>query len=128
MLLTRAQALRFEGSISEGTLRDEDVGGALVTLLDSIGEELSLGKTTDSPDFTMACVRWNGRKDKLLGEWERLSDPDSDCDFVGELVSEMFDLVNEALPAGFACESSEGDGASFGVWQVELIPEEGESA
>lgn len=126
MLLTRAQALRLEGSISEGSLRNEDVGGALVSLLDSIGEELSLGKTTDSADFTMACVRWNARKDKLLGEWERL--PDFDSEDAPELVFEMFDLVNEALPSGFECASSEGDGASFGVWRTELVSEEGESA
>lgn len=116
-LLSQQQAERLEGEFSSGTLRDEDVGGALVDLLDSIGEELALGKTTDPPERTMACVRWNARKDDLLGEWERCPDPDSDE--ASEMVSEMFDLVEEALPGGWQCGSADGDGASFGVWRVE---------
>lgn len=124
-LLSVRQAERLEGSISEGTLRNEDVGAALVSLLDSIGEELSIGKTTDSPAHTRACARWNARKDELAGEWERCADLDSEE--ASEMVSEAFDLVNEALPPGFTCEAAEGDGASFGVWRTEADEDEADA-
>lgn len=112
-LLTIAQAERLEGSFSEGTLRNEDVGGALVSLLDSIGEA-GIGC---APGTELAWCRWNARKDELAGEWERCADLDSEE--ASEMVSEMFSLVNDALPPGFTCEASEGDGASFGVWRME---------
>ena len=121
MLLSKKWAMAHVGTVSHYTLKSEDLGEAFASLLDEIGEELSLGKSADDPAWTMACARWNGRKDTLVGEWERESakGDEADDETMGEIVNEMFDLVSEALPEGFYFGSTEGDGADFGIWQTE---------
>ena len=104
-LLSVRQAERLEGSISEGTLRTEDLGESVFGLLSEIARKVrgANGKA------------WRERLAALLSDW-RSVDPDEDE--APEIVDDAFALVNEALPPGFVCEASEGDGASFGVWRA----------
>ena len=112
MILTKQELERDVGlgSFSIGTLRNEDIGNALLSLLDKIGEVILFGPAGTELERS----GWNGVKDTLLAEWEQFADPDSDQ--AHECVEEMWTLLEEALPEGFYAGSTEGDGADFGIW------------
>lgn len=120
-MLSTEHALGIVGTVSEGTLRTEDLGAALVSLLDDIGELLQHQAAriigAPSAEEVQAYVRWNGRKDDLLGEWERESaKEDADPEALSEMLDDMERLVEEALPEGFSLHTSEGDGAYLAIW------------
>lgn len=115
-MLSKEAARKLVGSVSCGTLRPKDLGEAMVSLLDNIGEAVDRAcariLVPASEADCLRASRWNGRKDDLCGEWERADDETR-----AELVDEMIALANEALPAGFCCEMHPGDGADLGIWE-----------
>ena len=96
------------GSISEGTLRDEDLLGCFASELDDLLRKQPRG-------FPRKAHR------KLINDAERMlkrvCDFDEDLpDDASELVAELSDALNEYSPPYCHFGANEGDGACFGWW------------
>ncbi len=88
------------GSVSHGTLRNED-------LLSAFAGELDCQLKRQSTRFKRAAFR------KLIREANSI-DPDSDD--ASELVNELIDALNEFAPPYGYFGTNEGDGSDFGFW------------
>ena len=98
-------------SVSSDTHRNEDLLQAFASELENaviaaeqIGERSAASYAMDK---------------RLAGEAFALVEQD-DCDSetASEIVTELFDRLNEYAPDGCAFGANEGDGADFGFWQI----------
>lgn len=91
------------GSISSGTLRDED-------LVDAFASELA----------ALYKYTWGARMPphvkKLLAEADKLTEEDFANGDGGEIVGELQDELEHFAPPFAYFGASEGDGADFGFW------------
>jgi hypothetical protein len=87
------------GPISEGTLRSEDLLPAFLNTL------AALRPTDDLTNDRIAVA------DALL----RISE-DRDHWLASEVIIDLDDKINAALPYGWYFGANEGDGACFGIW------------
>ena len=90
------------GSVSSGTLRNED-------LLSAFASELEYQIKRQSTRFPRRAMR------KLINESNRI-DPDSDD--ASDLVNELQDALNEFAPPYAYFGTLPGDGADFGYWLI----------
>lgn len=89
------------GSISHGTMRPED-------LIPCFAAELE------------ACVKSSGAhtgRTNLYLEAREITDFDSEE--ASEVLSDLFDALNEYAPEGTYFGAHEGDGSDYGFWPVE---------
>jgi hypothetical protein len=95
------------GSISEGTLRTED-------LIDCFSNELSaLLLAGMSPTGAMA-EGWRQSFETLVSEADKLSEFDSD--YADEILFELQEALEAFAPPYCYFGAHEGDGADFGYW------------
>lgn len=85
------------GTISEGTLRPEDLIPAYLSALDGI-------RLSKAERKTVRDVRY---------EWERSA---VDYDGADELIEDLTNIIDAHCPDYAYFGTSEGDGACFGVW------------
>jgi len=111
------------GTVSHGTLRNEDLIPAFVSALDGLREEATFADGADSP---MAVARY-AREDDVLGAIEDRLDTDGyyDSEVAGWDLDDLFDLLNDRCPEGVYFGAIDGDGSDFGFWRAEddLAPE-----
>lgn len=111
---------RFIGSISEGTLRTQDLLPRFISVLEQADPENRAVK-----DYAEA---WNAAA--TLAEWTNVGNQNAedvleaigywDSEQTGYLLNEdVFDALNEVAPEGTSFGASEGDGASFGFWYID---------
>jgi hypothetical protein len=95
------------GSISEGTLRSED-------LLDTFASELDSLLRKQPRTFKRTAHR------KLIREANKLlatfGDTECDSDIASDVVNELQDALGEFAPPYGSFGASDGDGACFGFW------------
>jgi hypothetical protein len=94
------------GSVSSGTLREQDLIPAFEAVLD------------------IAAVQYDRpvSADKLLRGWKLTG---NDWEEVGFYLNEiLFDLLNDVAPEGSYFGAHPGDGADFGFWEQEDEDEE----
>jgi hypothetical protein len=88
---------RFElGTVSEGTLRTEDLLPAFAGALKGFDENHALVKEAH----------------QVMAEW----DGEDDMDAIDDLIREIEDALSECAPPFVYFGSLEGDGADFGFW------------
>ena len=90
-------------SISHGTLRSDHLADALLGEID----RLALSQYLPADLASAAQLLATTASDLVAGDLPDLAD---------ETVSELFEFLNEAAPAGWCLESLEGDGADI-CWQ-----------
>lgn len=104
------------GSISHGTMREEDLIPRFVATLDALKEEESLSKFPN-------VARYARIDDVLMGIEQQRLKLTWGAYFVSEDASYdlevLFDLLNEYAPDGYYFGSHPGDGADYGFWQSE---------
>ena len=88
------------GSISSGTMRTEDLIPAFAAELDWCTSGGRADRTTE--------------ESKLLADADGVEDYDSEN--ASEILSELFDALNEHAPAYAYFGAHEGDGADYGFW------------
>lgn len=94
---------RYAGTISHGTLRDED----LVPTFLSVLQELDLDRwSTLTTEYCDA-----------IAHLEQGLEPNPDD--LDSLREALHDALNDAAPEGYRFGAHEGDGADFGFWEVE---------
>ena len=97
------QPFQHAGSISHGTLREEDL---VPTFLSVLGD--------------LDVNRASALKEKYADTIEHLEQGlEPNADDRGWLMEELHDALNAAAPAGYAFGASEGDGSDFGFWTDE---------
>lgn len=114
------------GTLSHATMRSEDLIPAFVDALDSIRESITLypagiaGKGLEP----QACAE-AARIDDLLAWVEN----ESECvDRESDVVTELFDALDEFAPTGFYFGAHPDDGCDYGYWESEESIEERELA
>lgn len=118
-----ATTARF-GSVSSGTLRNEDLIPAFVSALEDIRERIaSPGATTEPAAETAERVRIVSGLDDFLGEIESrmYADPDNpeayfESEEAGWDLEELQTRLEEFAPPFGYFGTLEGDGADFGFW------------
>lgn len=110
-------AKTWEGSISTGTLRPEDLIPRFIEVATELQETRSLEPGADRPERVR---RW-GEIDSQLGDLERRCDVPGyfDSDGAADDLEYLFDLLNELAPDGLTFGAHHGDGADFGFWASE---------
>ena len=87
------------GSISHGTLREEDLVPCFLDTLDDL-----------APERAEAI-----RRDYAT----EIADPGSGTDDVAWLMHTLYDALDECAPTGMYFGASEGDGSDFGFWEID---------
>ena len=103
------------GTIIHGTLRNQDIGPALADYLVNMGGNgivpLHLWPKLDKT------------ANRLCEDVDRINNIGNDDAWFSEegseIVAELFEVIDEFLPDGYYCGSTEGDGSDFGVWEIE---------
>ena len=95
------------GSISTGTLRDEDLLPAFVAELERVGEP---GKHVE---LILRAAKVIKRGFAVGFDWSRVNDADN-ASF--GLADDLTDALNEYAPPHTYFGTLEGDGADFGFW------------
>lgn len=91
------------GSVSTGTLRNEDLIPRFLEVLDRY-----------------APAKAKELLDLYPNTLENLDDEDDADDFArGMLLHDLFEALDEIAPEGYSFGAHEGDGADFGFWPVE---------
>lgn len=100
------------GSVSSGTMRDED-------LLDTLASELDFQLSRQSKRFprkaNRALIREARRTLHQMAEGTR-AQSDKARDVAPEVVAELMDALSEFAPPYAYFGAHEGDGADFGFW------------
>ena len=93
------------GTVSHGTLREQDLVPAFLSVLEEHASEAHERITDQYPNVIEALRR----------------DPDGivDWDPVHWLMEDLVDALDEAAPDGYWFGAHEGDGADFGFWEIE---------
>lgn len=108
------------GTVSHGTLRLEDLIPAFVDFANESG--LDLGKLRREAALWVAGPEhyeraYPGRLAK------RHPDRESAYSITGnDILEELFDAINDALPEGTYFGAHVGDGSDYGVWESEDLP------
>lgn len=97
------QPFQYAGSISHGTLREEDL---VPTFLSTLGDL----------DIERASALKEQYADAIEHLEQGLEPSPDDLDW---LMEALFDALNAVAPAGYTFVANEGDGTDFGFWQVE---------
>ena len=116
------------GSISEGTLRTDDLLRAFLDALDALRESRSFD-CIGSPESEMRNAETHGREDSELGEIERNltewaeSEQDESSSACIGLAAQLYsdlesvdEMLSEYVPPLCYFGTAEGDGACFGFW------------
>jgi len=99
------------GSVSEGTLREENLISAFADELSYYLKRLRLSRD-QRKRFADLIRDASGQVEVLNSE----RDFDHDRDDAGELVDQLVDALNEIAPPYCYFGAIEGDGADFGFW------------
>jgi len=101
------------GSISHGTLRNEDLIPVLVRELQELKKELVSDKDKTAEDIAEAQ-----RIEEFLAEQAERENEDGyfDSEDASEDVNEMMDILTDNAPPFVYFGSHEGDGSDFGYW------------
>lgn len=107
----KVKPFRWAGSISEGTLRPEDLIPKFIEVLNDLVPWQVPYLATTSADWReyVALVE--------AGQAERLGECDQES--VSEFLVRLEDELNDAAPEGYRFGAHEGDGALFGFWRIE---------
>ena len=115
-------AFAFEGTVSSGTMRPEDLIPCFLSALDDLKEDLALSVR---PGDEIETAKRIGELDDLLGRIERDSmSPDyfdadaGDCACCEDL-DLLFDALESFAPEGMYFGSHPGDGCDYGFWFCE---------
>ena len=103
------------GSVSHGTMRNDDLIPAFVDLLDSMKEDMSLSVQAGDELRVTAEV---SRLDDLLAAIERRQARDDyyESEDAGYDLESLFDELNSLAPPYFYFGAHEGDGSDYGFW------------
>jgi len=115
----------FGGVVSEGTLRPQDLIDKLMATADALldwritaqGETYGGGHKPDHPLNVQSVGGYHDR----LGAMERRMKSAGYYDSESALwdLDDLFNMLNEASPDGWAFCSLPGDGACFGFWKAQ---------
>ncbi len=89
------------GTVSHGTLREEDLVPAFLDVLRDLNPERAAKFESDYAEAITSLQ-------------EGLEHP-----YIEHMVPELEDALQEAAPEGYRFGAIEGDGADFGFWQVD---------
>ena len=98
------------GTVIHGTLRSQDLLPALLIELRSL--DVDAGENLSSQVPHSQLVNGDGLS---LND----SDPWWDSEDCSELISDLFDHINDRAPEGIYFGSHPGDGSDFGYWPIE---------
>lgn len=104
------QAIASAPIVSTDTLRPDHLCSALISEADRLG--ITLGRDLWQP---AAAIAAHGRKPGGIC----LDLPPRLQEISGEIIAELFDVLNWAAPSGCFLGSSEGDGACF-LWRLTM--------
>ena len=111
------------GSISSGTLRNQDLIPAMLNTLDTLVDKDTLESTYKKLGCLELVEYWNGHSGDVV-----CTDEDSDywqSDDASYDYDVLADALNECCPAYVHFGTNEGDGADFGFWpDVDRINED----
>jgi hypothetical protein len=116
---------RYAGSVSHGTMREEDLIPTFMDVLDDIREEITLSAgpwpVSSDPSRLDYRVKVVGGIDGRLGEIERRIDTDGyfDSEDAHWDLEYLFDQLDALAPAGYYFGAHPGDGSDYGFWEVE---------
>ena len=96
----------LEGTIIHGTLRNEDVIPALLRYLENMPKLL-----VSVHQGTLVTIQDEVRSIEIREDW--------DSEYATDVSMGLFDAINQHLPEGFYCGSTEGDGSDFGIWRLD---------
>ena len=99
------------GSVSHGTMREED-------LLDSLSSELDYQVKRQPRSFKRRAMR------ALIREANRALSRDELPEDAGETVNELLDALNEFAPPYAYFGAHEGDGSDYGYWLSADMPDD----
>lgn len=97
------QPFRYAGTVSHGTMQEQDLISAFFPVLSDLAPEASARLAPDSV-LVMAALH--------MGEPSLID--------VGEFMAELFDAMDSAAPDGYRFGAHEGDGSDYGYWEVEV--------
>ena len=100
------------GTIIHGTLRNQDIGPELADYLENMGKN-GIVPLQLWPKLDKTAKRLCEDVDRMDNDDVWFSEEGS------EIVMELFEAIDEFLPDGYYCGSTEGDGSDFGVWEIE---------
>ncbi len=106
------------GTVSHGTMRNEDLIPCFVDLLSDLNEQRSLDcKAGDD----LAAVAEFTRLDDMLGDIERRQEREDyyDSEDASEDCNELFDELNAFAPPYCYFGAHPGDGSDYGFWLSE---------
>lgn len=111
---------RRTGTISEATMRPEDLIPAFLSELEAIaavGSSVGL----EAQEYLQRIRRDYALDLMRLEEGRELIVTDRDMRMVPELVSDLFDALDALSPAGFYFGAHIGNGSDYGYWPVEFL-------
>lgn len=121
------------GTVSHATMRDEDLIPCFLSALQDILASITgmiAGHIGDNPEalpILRATHAMVDRTTAYVAEWLEHS-PEWESDEADEILSELFDQLEEFAPTGFYFGAHPGDGIDYGYWESEEAIEERETA
>lgn len=117
---TESKLGRHTGTISEATMRPEDLIPAFLSELEAI--RACAGIIGLEAERLLERIRRDYALDLMrLEEGRELIVTDRDMRMVPELVNDLFDALDELAPEGFYFGAHIGDGSDYGYWPVEFL-------
>lgn len=104
------------GSISHGTLREEDILPALLDALESVDEPRCNAIRSDWDYLLLPIAEY--------GIEEMLGNNDCMCDSASSLIDTLYDALQDYTPPYAYCGAHQGDGSDIGVWIDEMLLQE----
>ena len=91
------------GTVVHGTLREPDLAVAFLAALERI-----------APHY----IGTDWHRD-MVADVQRIVDADGDLESGYDIILRLEDEINACLPYGYRFGAHEGDGADFGIWEVD---------
>lgn len=116
------------GSVSTGTLRDEDLIPRFTLLLEELHPEKAAALKATYEDVYTHLAAGKSLAEVTYDHAQPLTDAQIDEPSMEEsaswLMTELFEELEACAPDGHRFGGHEGDGADFGFWELESEPEE----
>lgn len=112
-----SNTLTFEGTVSEGTMREEDLIPRFLSVLAVLDKDRaeSLIEEYKAEGFDYEDMV----TDEYGTHYPFGQDDDRTYNLANEMTHALFDLLGEHAPEGYYFGAHPGDGADYGFWAVE---------